>query len=555
MLTRRGFLANTAALAAARAVNPLVAQANVHPGGREQRPNILIFMPDQTQGQAILPGSPCHTPNVQRLAAQGVMFNNAFCPAPHCCPSRASFMTGLYPSEHGVFNNVDTDTAIHANPYPGTRYFAEYLRQAGYQLDYSGKWHVGRNVTPQDAGWTASYAQNAPKAAESFVPGEDRRNSTWAKAHAEMRENGPRQPGEVFRPGWGNLQFYKTLPSTAADPFAGMQSDVEPIESGKAKLKRLSAFQQPWALMVSNSGSHDRYIAPKHFVDMYDPASIALPANFRDTLADKPRIYQRMRYQYWSQLSDGEIREAIAHYWAKTTMQDALFGQLLDTLEQTGQADNTIVIYVSDHGDYAGAHGLWAKGVPSFREAYNIPAVIRWPRGIAHPGRSVDALVSTTDFAPTILEAAGIPASQYTMSGQSLMPWLRGERPTGWRDALFTQMNGVELYYTQRIVMTRDYKYVYNGFDFDELYDRRDDPHEMKNLAFPDVEHARAMVEAGKGDQDSGPHPWPPLRPQLEEVRRDLLDRMWLFAQQHRDQIFNQYITVALAPYGPGLAL
>jgi arylsulfatase A-like enzyme len=287
---------------------------------------------------------------------------------------------------------------------------------------------------------------------------------------------------------------------------------------------------------------------------MYDLKSIELPLNFRDTLEDKPHIYQRMRYQYWDQLSDDEVRDSIRHYRAKVTMQDALFGLLLDALDKTGQADNTMVVYVSDHGDYAGAHGLWAKGVPSFREAYNIPCVFRWPRGIKSPGRQADALVSTTDFAPTLLEAAGIPSSKYRMSGHSLLPWLQGKTPADWREALFTQMNGVELYYTQRIVMTKDHKYVFNGFDYDELYDLKQDPHEMRNLAYPNLDLARAKLRTGTGLRGSGRNlPWPPLPSSLEAERKELLIRMWEFARRHKDQIFDGYITVAMEPYGPGI--
>ena len=554
MVTRRNFLTSAAALAASRFVTPSALDGLPIPSGSERRPNILIFMPDQTQGQTVLPGYPCLTPNVDRFASQSVLFNSAYCPAPHCCPSRASFQTGLYPSEHGVFNNVSTDTAIHADPYPGTKFFPEYLRNAGYELDYSGKWHVARNISPQDAGWTNSYTKpHKPK--HWFLSGRERTDSAWTEARAELDKPGQREPSEVIRPGWGNIHLYKTLLPIGPHGFEARPKDYDPVLAGMDKMKRLASTGKPWALMVSNSGAHDPYDAPKNFVEMYDPNSIELPPNFRDTLEDKPRIYQRMRYQYWDQLSDDEIKQSILHYWAKATMQDAMFGLLLDALEKTGQSDNTMVVYVSDHGDYAAAHGLWAKGVPSFREGYNIPCVIRWPQGIANPGRQVDAFVSTTDFAPTFLEAAGIPSSDYQMSGKSLIPWLQGKTPTNWRDAIFGQLNGVELYYTQRIVMTKDYKYVYNGFDYDELYDLKQDPHEMVNLAFPDVKLSRAKVEQGKGINNVGNLPWPPLSPSLAEVRRDLLQRMWRFAQEHKDQIFNPYITVAMAPYGPGVEL
>jgi arylsulfatase A-like enzyme len=232
-------------------------------------------------------------------------------------------------------------------------------------------------------------------------------------------------------------------------------------------------------------------------------------------------------------------------------MQDAMFGELLMALEETGQGDNTIVIYVSDHGDYRAAHGLWMKGVPSFREAYHVPALISWPKGIERPGRSVGAFVDQVDWAPTILEACGI-APHAQLSGSSLVPWLRGQTPAEWRTATCSQMNGVELYYTQRIVMTKDWKYVYNGFDDDELYDLRSDPHELVNLAFPDLNRKRAEVLEGKGLPRDASLPWPPLRGEAEAARSALLETMWTFAAQHADIIFNPYGTVALAPLGPG---
>ena len=114
------------------------------------------------------------------------------------------------------------------------------------------------------------------------------------------------------------------------------------------------------------------------------------------------------------------------------------------------------------------------------------------------------------------------------LTGRSLAPFLRGETPAGWPDAFYSQFNGVELYYSQRIVATKEYKYVYNGFDFDELYDLRADPHEMVNLSD---------------------------RPDLQDVKRDLVRRMWRFAGREDDIIFNPYATVALAPWGPADAL
>jgi arylsulfatase A-like enzyme len=210
-------------------------------------------------------------------------------------------------------------------------------------------------------------------------------------------------------------------------------------------------------------------------------------------------------------------------------MMDAMFGEVLDALEATGQSEDTLVLFLSDHGEYAAAHGLYFKGVPAFREAYQVPCIARWPSGMARPGREVTELVSLADFAPTFLELAGVPPPPDHPTGVSLTPFFRGERPTSWRDEIHTQMNGVELYYTQRSVTTDRYKYVYNGFDFDEFYDRIADPHEMVNLS------------------DA---------PEIQEAKRDLVRRMWRFAEREKDdRLFNPYATVAMAPWGPADAL
>lgn len=127
-------------------------------------------------------------------------------------------------------------------------------------------------------------------------------------------------------------------------------------------------------------------------------------------MEDKPGAYRLMRERVFSQLSPREVSEGIRHFWAYCTYLDELFGRLPGTLEGGGQAGNTLVLYCSDHGDYCGDHGLFAKGIPCFRGAYHVPAIIRWPEGVRTPGRSVDDPVSLADFAPTILDAAGVKA-------------------------------------------------------------------------------------------------------------------------------------------------
>ncbi|MCD6291274.1 MAG: sulfatase-like hydrolase/transferase [Anaerolineae bacterium] len=483
------------------------------------RPNILIFMTDQEQGAVVDPGHPCQTPNADRLASQGIRFRQTYTPYAHCCPSRASFMTGLYPSRHGVFNNVCTPTAIHTGLNPGITTFSELLRDAGYRLVYSGKWHVSNEEGPADRGWEELIVTAGKGCAYQHHRSVDQ----WREWAQRPEETGPRQRGQILRPGWGHYRLYGTIPDGGPKGYENL-NDYAVVRAAVDILPELAQGDAPWVLFVGPLGPHDPFIVPERFASMYDPREVPLPPNYHDTLEDKPRVYQRMRRQYWSQLTEDEVRESIAHYWAYCTMEDAMLGEVLDALDATGQADNTLVIFMSDHGEYCGAHGLYMKGVPSFREAYHIPCVMRWPEGIRNPGRDVDDFITHVDFAPTFLELAGVPIPE-EMAGRSLLPFLRDERPTDWRDTHYTQFNGVELYYTQRSVMTREFKYVYNGFDFDELYDLRNDPHEMVNVAD---------------------------RPEYQEIKRELVRKMWQFAAEQGDElIFNPYGTVALAPWGP----
>src|SRR5210317_913169 len=117
------------------------------------RPNILIFMTDHQRGDTVLDENPCLTPNIDRIKKNGVTFSEAFCPSPHCCPARATFFTGLYPTQHGIWHNVDVGNAITRELKDGVRTWSEDLRDAGYRMKYSGKWHVSHTESPMDRGW------------------------------------------------------------------------------------------------------------------------------------------------------------------------------------------------------------------------------------------------------------------------------------------------------------------------------------------------------------------------------------------------------------------
>ncbi len=509
----------------------------------ERRPNVLIFHTDQQRGDVIHPDHPCHTPNVQRIIDEGVYFTSHYTQTAHCCPSRASFMTGHYPSQHGVWNNILTNTRLSEGLSDGIRCFSEDLRDAGYDLAYTGKWHVSGVENPANRGWR----ELEPVTARAIDRHEMRLQRIIDGVEAEDHSQ-PRRNGEILRPGWINRFIYGSRPNGGPKGYEDVH-DYRVVKAAIDELARLTAADDPWMLYCGPTGPHDPFIIPERYATMYDPEQIEVPESFRDTLEDKPRVYQRMRHQYWGQLSEREVRESIAHYWGYCTMLDEMFGELLDALEATGEIDNTIVIFTSDHGDYCGEHGLYCKGVPAFRGAYHIPLAVRWPAGVENPGRACDEFTTHADMAATFWEIAGCEAPE-GMVGRSLLPILRDDMPEDWRDEMHLQFNGVEVYYTQRTVFTKDWKYVYNAFDYDEMYDLRSDPHEMHNLVAP----CRNPVGHDNVPETRSPdeyQPWPELPPHLNEVRREMLGRMWRFAAERDDTIFNPYFTVALTPYGP----
>ena len=477
-----------------------------------KQPNILIFMTDQQRGATVLPEHPALTPVLDRFRQQSVTFSNAFTPSPHCCPSRATFMTGLYPSEHGIWNNVCVQNAISTALNNGVRCWSEDLESAGYRLDWNGKWHVSRDEGPDRRGFTVHSISAGTRSQGQGVMGFEWEDYEKMAASGEDKKT-ERPPAGILRPGWGTYIHY----GVDEDPFgdsAHVQSAIDVIRSRDGRT--------PWCHYVGPLGPHDPYRVPQRFLDLYDADSIELPPSFGDRMEDKPALYRRTRDRF-DQLSEAEHREALRHYYAFCSYEDYLFGQLLDALEESGQAENTAVIYCSDHGDYLGDHGLWCKGLPCFRGAYEIPLMIRWPEQLKNPGRREEAFVSLADLAPTLLELAGVKANR-RFSGKSLTPFLRDEPPAEWRDAVFTQSNGNELYGIQRSVVTRDWKLVYNGFDYDELYDLKNDPHEIRNLS---------------------------ADPQYAKVKRMLYQRLWRFACEHAEQGISDYIMTGLAEYGP----
>ena len=499
------------------------------------QPNILIFMTDQQRGGTVLPGDPykAQTPVLDRFREEATTFSQHYCPAPHCCPSRASFFTGMMPTEHGIWHNVNVGNSITRGLKSDVRLWSEDLQAAGYQLHFAGKWHVSNYEQPRDFGWQHIFPESMCHGEGKTLDEQDReaceRELNYLKQYHVNAPSAERGPGEIQRVGQTPYVHYGSSDHPFLAQYFHAGDPEDPFKDKtvvNAALDRIETLNtsDPWCLYVGTLGPHDPYLPPQRFLDLYKDVEIELPESFDDPMLDKPGLYRRTRDRF-SQLSREEHIEAIRHYLAFCSYEDWLFGQVLEKLKARGDYDNTIVLYLSDHGDYAADHGLWCKGLPSFLSAYHVPAMVKLPGG--QQGVIRDEFVSLCDFGPTFLEAAGVE-SPTDFTGKSLLPLLQGERPSDWRDALFFQSNGNETYGIQRSILTDKWRFVYNGFDYDELYDLQADPQQMKNFA---------------------------TDPAYQAVVKELYTQIWKFGFEHKEHLVNDYIMTALADYGQGLAL
>jgi arylsulfatase A-like enzyme len=454
MLNRRQLLtgATSAAAAAAQAA---------------KRPNILHIMSDQQQWATIAGRSECRTPNLNRLAQRGMLFERAYTPSAVCCPARAMILSGSYHWRNGVYNQIHSAPSVHRDMNPDVVLYSQRLRDAGYRLGYVGKWHASWVRGPLDFGFhevadVASY-RNAQKDNAEHPSGVERLRDKGRMTITRTM----RWPGSEAFPMWGHREG----PEEATPEFYRTECAIR-------MMQRLAKGSAPWHMEVHYIEPHDAYLPLKKYLDRYDPRSIPVPKSFADTFEGKPGLHRR-ESETWGAVTEEDYRQGRAHYYAQTEQLDAQIGRLLDGLDHTGQADNTLVVFTTDHGDMCGAHRMWIKGWIPYEECYRAPMIVRWPGKIA-AGSKTSRLAQTHDLGHTYVEAAGAEKLPYA-DGRALQPLFANPTNAEWPDQILCAYYGGEFLYTQRIAITDRFKYVFNGFDWDELYDLRDDPEEMRN--------------------------------------------------------------------------
>jgi len=469
-----------------------------------RRPNLLILMADHVGGQFVAPQSQCLKPNLDRLAAEGVRFSRCYTPLGMCSPARASLMTATYPSTHGVWDCTHTQRKRWVDVSPELVHWAQRLVEAGYRTAYFGKWHLTQSSRLEDYGWQEYEIDRSTTMRAPRIPGTEvvsRKEGYRDVVLAAVRRDDPPAPHH---------------------PAYDLGIDF---------IRRRASAGEPFCCFVSTSEPGGACAPPKRFLDMYDLDATQVSPTLRDDLVGKSEMLRRMQAG-WKDLSDDDWRKITTCYLAELTFLDSEVGRILQVLRDTGCYEDTIILFLADHGRMLGAHGLVGLGLGlAYEEVYKVPLIIRLPGRLLdeagnHRGREVsDALVSLVDVGPTLLDfcrLAPLPQAQ----GRTLRPLIEGAADKDqWQEA-YAEFFAQRFMYTQRIVWHRDWKYVFSPGGVDELYHLAADPYEQNNLA-ADPQHRDLVVDMAK--------------------------RMWRKMAQIGDEslLNTHYTTLRTAPVGP----
>jgi N-acetylglucosamine-6-sulfatase len=397
-----------------------------------RRPNVVFILCDDLRKGAL--GSEGHpfakTPHIDRIGREGMTFTNTFITTPVCSPSRASFLTGQYAHTHGVRKNTRYEELSHQLVT-----FPRLLHDAGYETAYVGKWHMGQDDTPR--------------------PGFDR----WVSFKGQ---------GEYYDP-----QLNVDGKQTRAKGYA---TDV--LTDYAAEFVR-RPHPKPFLLYLAHKAPHGPFRTAERHKTLYAgrPISRAPSAAAVPDVKNKPAL---KRYTD-KPITDENIRNQLR----MLTAVDEGVGRLFQALEETGQLDNTVLVFSSDHGYFWGEHGLTEKRL-AYDEALKVPFLVRYPKSVA-PGAKNERFVQSIDLAPTLLELGGAPIPAH-IQGRSLVPLLKGQAPPDWRTSVLAEFEPTtqEPFPAWQAVRTAHWKYIHYlgaGEGLDELYDLEADPHELKNLA------------------------------------------------------------------------
>ena len=452
--------------------------------GRKRPPNFVVFMTDdQRQDAMSVAGNRIlQTPNMDRIAREGVRFQQSFVTNSLCGPSRASFLTGLYSHAHGYISNADPPAFAHQKGIESRTTYVERLRESGYRTAIVGKWHL--RGSPSDSGF------------EQWVV------FPWQGAYfdPDMVANG------------------------AVTKMRGHSCDVV----GDQALAQLRAVtpEQPFCLLVHFKAPHRSWEPPARFEKAFADVEVPVPRTFEDRLEGRPEAVRRATMAI-ADMGDfakrgvspdlpreerkrRNLQELVRNYYRVLLAVDENVGRVLKFLDEKQLADDTVVVYTSDNGFFLGEHGLFDKRL-MYEPSIRVPMLVRFPSRFRPGHVDADHMVLNVDLAPTLLELAGVPPIS-GLHGRSFVPLL-DRREVPWRDAFlyeYYEYPAAHCVRKNRGVRTDRWKLIhfFEQPEEWELYDLKTDPDETVNLA-------------GRRDQRDRVRR---LRERMEALRRELGD-------------------------------
>lgn len=426
-------------------------------------PNILLLMTDQQRWDAMgCSGGWVRTPNLDRVAAEGVRFTNCVATSPVCIPTRLSLATGLYPHNTGVWNNMQHRMPAHAPTW------MQAVRGAGYRTSLFGKTHLHPHQGDLREGEGLMHACGlddvdeigGPRASAqvlSHMTAGWEAKGLWGAYRADYRERFRTKP-HLVRPSTLGLEDY-------ADVYVGQQA--------KRYLRDYDR-PEPWCCWVSFGGPHEPWDTPEPYASRYDPKQMP-PAIPRPPAGERPRgqldrLMERMNPAF----EPGEVGRLRADYAGNVTLIDDQIGEILDAVEARGELEYTVIVHTSDHGEMNGDHGLIYKS-NFLNGAVRIPLLVRTPDS-THAGSVCDSPVEWIDIGPTLVQMAG-GELEHRQFGKSLCGVLE-EVGTTHRDFAISEIDG------EIMLLDREWKAAINTEgEVYLLFDVREDPEETRNLA------------------------------------------------------------------------
>jgi choline-sulfatase len=454
----------------------------------KKQPNILLLITDQqridTLGFRGL--TPCQTPNMDRIANEGISFERTLCTSPLCCPSRASIFTGKYPHQLNMLSNNGT--------LQEPAHLTDTLRRKGYYTAYAGKWHLEPHRQPKafedrakelglDEVHGGIVAPKGERVVDKWFDDADGQEnydySVWCEENG-LPDGWPVSDDQVRTHRVPSMSIPKTK---RQDLDPGKTYDAWVTDMAISYLRQRPK-DKPFFVVAGYFGPHPPFTIPEPYYSMYDPKDIPEPPNFGPH-PNKP-LSNTKSYYHLLFKDHGEDWEAwkksMAVYWGYCTMMDHLVGRMLNELEVEGVLDETLVIFISDHGELLGSHGLWQK-MQSYEEALRVPMLMRYPPMIK-PGIRSQAATSLIDITPTLLALVG-GEKPGGMLGRDLSHLFQDGREYQAEIYLFSEHKPLGPWHNTvewRMVTDNRFKYTWNQGDLDELYDLLYDSHELKNL-------------------------------------------------------------------------